>query len=436
MRLIYFLLFLGFFSPSAYAAGHAQDSSHQWQLNCDAALGSIAALSPFYHESPGAAMQDALDYFEPSYGGHANFGVVVDYSTTFPPGPRLSWYINHVTCYAQFDNIGTFGEVCGPPDYLYVEPAGTCPMSEDGEATGQTQCPDGHWVNPGETCDENSCPELRGNVFSYDFDPNVPTASHGYVNGCEFAIYRYDGGSRADYCLTGNGSYSESQTPEVMWVGGTVISGAFDNPVSTACPENLSPTPRPRFCPSTITGYFYDAQCTDEDGGDNTTDAPVSYLPPLEFVPNPVTTPTPSAPEIPSVPPITPPGDTTPTMPTIPTTPGSGSSPVPVDGSGSWGAFPTIPSDGFYSRNYTSLQDVYSDFQSDFASTGLGDFLGSFSLPDGSGTRPEWFLDLSNVMGFDFGIHDISIPEWIWIFLRACILLSTFVACRRIIFGG
>jgi hypothetical protein len=188
---------------------------------------------------------------------------------------------------------------------------------------------------------------------------------------------------------------------------------------------------------------MYDGQCSglDTDDVDEDEDIeeflnPVTFLPPTEFAVNPIENNSAPNSSLPPVPQLPAPGNTTPTMPTIPGTPGSGSSAEPVDGSGAWGAFPTIPSGGFYERSYTSLQDVYSEFQGDLAETQFATFLDGFNLPEGSGEAPVLLLDFTEFMGFDLGSYDVSPPEWVWVMFQATLYLLTFIACRKIIFGG
>ncbi len=63
----------------------------------------------------------------------------------------------------------------------------------------------------------------------------------------------------------------------------------------------------------------------------------------------------------------------------------------------------------------------------------VGDLMPKVS--DG-GTPPVWTMDFDFGQGWNFGVHDISPPTWLWGVLRAITILSALLLARRLIFGG
>ncbi|SBO12960.1 hypothetical protein VME0621_05131 [Vibrio mediterranei] len=85
------------------------------------------------------------------------------------------------------------------------------------------------------------------------------------------------------------------------------------------------------------------------------------------------------------------------------------------------------------------LKGLLDDFKTQISASKLLQFLDDFRVNgNGNVTPPVWIIDLSAVdfLGEGLGKHDVSLPSYIWSFMRACLLFGTVMACRKIIFGG
>ncbi|PCD85211.1 hypothetical protein COR52_28035, partial [Vibrio mediterranei] len=87
----------------------------------------------------------------------------------------------------------------------------------------------------------------------------------------------------------------------------------------------------------------------------------------------------------------------------------------------------------------SGLKGLLDDFNTQVSASNLLKFLDGFRFSgNGNVTPPVWIIDLTNVdfLGKGLGRHDVSLPSYIWSFMRACLLFGTVMACRKIIFGG
>ncbi|SBO13067.1 hypothetical protein VME0621_05248 [Vibrio mediterranei] len=87
----------------------------------------------------------------------------------------------------------------------------------------------------------------------------------------------------------------------------------------------------------------------------------------------------------------------------------------------------------------SGLKGLLDDFNTQVSASNLLKFLDGFRFSgNGNVTPPVWIIDLTNVdfLGKGLGHHDVSLPSYIWSFMRACLLFGTVMACRKIIFGG
>lgn len=85
------------------------------------------------------------------------------------------------------------------------------------------------------------------------------------------------------------------------------------------------------------------------------------------------------------------------------------------------------------------LKGILDNFKTQISTSKLLKFLDNFRFSgNGNVTPPVWIIDLTKVdfLGKGLGRHDVSLPGYIWSFMRACLLFGTVMACRKIIFGG
>ena len=85
------------------------------------------------------------------------------------------------------------------------------------------------------------------------------------------------------------------------------------------------------------------------------------------------------------------------------------------------------------------VSGVFEDFYVDVQTSTYLTFLDQFLFKGTSSpTYPVWEVDLSGVPIGDryFGVYDMSIPTYVWSIVRAFLMFSCVMQCRRIIFGG
>jgi hypothetical protein len=325
---------------------------------------------------------------------------------------------------------------------------------------------------------EATCANRGGTMFT---NPDALFAAHGdgyssegqkgWLYGCEFQELKCANGV-CQGCFNGNGTVRMGGSNPIRWSGEL---NAGTPPSSCEAVDN--PQPHPGFCEPT--DPHYNARTDSCEGSPvivncddptynhtdpcNLTDLPPSgtpvYNPPAgttpPLTPEQFNNPPPATP-VTTTPPVNTghePGytggnpDGTPTTvghgngsPTTTVNPGStggsGTASTTDTGSVSWGALPTIPTDGFYTRQFEGgLSGVFTDRMAQMQDTPLFTFANQFRIANGIGTAPVWHLDFSSV---GLGVHDLKLfdSDNSWAIIRLVILLSTFFACRRIIFGG
>lgn len=59
----------------------------------------------------------------------------------------------------------------------------------------------------------------------------------------------------------------------------------------------------------------------------------------------------------------------------------------------------------------------------------------TFEITTGGGTLPVWNFCMN--MGFaDYGCKDLSLPSWLWGFIKACMMFGAAILCRRLLIGA
>lgn len=112
---------------------------------------------------------------------------------------------------------------------------------------------------------------------------------------------------------------------------------------------------------------------------------------------------------------------------------GAASSP-PADGA-SDSSLPGQP--GLYTRKYTGgLSDVWATQKTALLATPLISLTSSM-MPTivGSGGYPTWTVPLS-IGVHNWGTFDVSLPGYIWDFIKICIMIGALFLSRALIFGG
>lgn len=306
------------------------------------------------------------------------------------------------------------------------------------------------------------------------------TGRRGSDYGCEWRIFRCDESGTCHGCYTGDGGYSADdeqarRTAATGYPGNDWLASPGGRTAAGACPTKPSYSPGVDYC-STVFSPTYDSKTNTCQGvpiTKNCNDPTLAehegctyviggqYVPPVQPTP-----PTPQEMET-NEPPVTNPS--TPIPGNLPPghTPQPGDSSGPPGGLGnapggigangpgtgtdggysggagestddgdstvSWGDFPGIPAEGFYERRYGPLSSVVAEKMQDVADTAIGQSIGAFNIPAGTGTPPTFTLDLTPM---DLGLHEIGFPEYLWPIARAFMIIIACLVARRLIFGG
>lgn len=341
-----------------------------------------------------------------------------------------------------------------------------------GEPCQQGRCVDGTYTESGESCvGEATCGAGAGISFTVA-NPYPGSASEtqwgGYDFGCEYALTNCDE-TTCQACYTGNGTLNQQSNPPRRWTKHPTSIG------NGTCPISEDPQPHPGFCE--VTDPDYDAvtdSCTSDgelprpdcDGADiepngrcsltitdPETEEPV-YSPPDDAQPEWEELPTnPTPPEIPDTNDGLDPGYTGEEgeteggignnpggVPEVNTNPGytggAGSASTEDTGSVSWGNLPTIPTDGFYDRQYEGgMAAVVNDRLDEMRQGEAMAFINGYRMRSGIGIEPEFRLDLTAI---DMGVHEFGLYGGmaIWNVMKWVVLITALFYCRRIIFGG
>lgn len=88
------------------------------------------------------------------------------------------------------------------------------------------------------------------------------------------------------------------------------------------------------------------------------------------------------------------------------------------------------------SKYPAGLSGVWSEFNEDFKDTPLFNWLNSFKTQfSGSGQYPTWSICFD--LGFsDFGCHELTVPPYVWVAIRAFVIFCSSLLARRLVFGG
>lgn len=113
-------------------------------------------------------------------------------------------------------------------------------------------------------------------------------------------------------------------------------------------------------------------------------------------------------------------------------------------GGGTTGGDTTTPVDlgpgpeSYYERRYPDgIAGVIATRRAELAATPLAMLASGIVLPEGEGEYPSWELSFQFFGDkVDLGTHTVSLPEPLWLALRALILIGAFVFAIRLIFGG
>lgn len=367
-------------------------------------------------------------------------------------------------CYTVSSGVNAGHTVCNPDDtdggfyHLYAGYTSSEPGNpDDGGGSGEPE--------------EPTCGELQGKTFPLN-NPNdlaleSGQSAAGYDYGCEFRIANCRPGAGCTGCYSGNGTKHPEGEVGRQWVQYPLQVGS-PQPVSTVCPANPTPIGHPGYCEPS--NPLYDARtgscppttptptkdCDDPtwtsaepctwvaNGGANAGTVPLPYEPPNptpppppEYIENDGSTGLPGTPTIPPIDGggVTPPGDINGNLGGGYT--GGGGSESTVDtGSVSWGAFPSIPAGGFYTREYPGgVSGVVSDKLNEMTSTPLFTYMSSFRIADGYGFKPEFTVNLT---GIGMGVMSFNIFEadYFWQIAKIVCIISALLLCRRLIFGG
>ena len=96
---------------------------------------------------------------------------------------------------------------------------------------------------------------------------------------------------------------------------------------------------------------------------------------------------------------------------------------------------PTV-TEGFYTSLYPDGFDGLLNSSIDgFKSGPFYEGMQQFSISIGGGSVPSWNLCF-DVGIANLGCHDLSVPAYVWDFIKACLLICSAFLCRAIIFGG
>jgi hypothetical protein len=89
-----------------------------------------------------------------------------------------------------------------------------------------------------------------------------------------------------------------------------------------------------------------------------------------------------------------------------------------------------------YERKYPDgIQGVWNEHSSGLQQTPIFQFLGALAPGVADGGCPVWRLDAGEVLGIRVN-GDLSVPCYVWSFLRVFMVLCALIAARRLIFGG
>lgn len=127
---------------------------------------------------------------------------------------------------------------------------------------------------------------------------------------------------------------------------------------------------------------------------------------------------------------------TTDTPATPPQDSGSSGSDSDDEGTPTDTPFPPIPK--LYDQKYPNgLKGVWNDKKDQLMGSPIGQLINVLlpNIGDG-GQCPSWQIDLSFSAWADFGVHDISVPCWVWEFARLCVIVGSLLLARALIFGG
>lgn len=88
------------------------------------------------------------------------------------------------------------------------------------------------------------------------------------------------------------------------------------------------------------------------------------------------------------------------------------------------------------SKYPSGLSGVWSEFNEDFKDTPLFNWLNSFKTQfSGTGQYPTWSICFD--LGFsDFGCHELTVPPYVWVAIRAFVIFCSSLLARRLVFGG
>lgn len=101
------------------------------------------------------------------------------------------------------------------------------------------------------------------------------------------------------------------------------------------------------------------------------------------------------------------------------------------------GAVPAVPqSSSLYAAKYENgFTGVWTQQSAALQQTPMFTFLSSLVPSFGDGGCPAWTFQAGSVLGIDVG-GDISVPCYVWAFVRLVMIISALLLARRLIFGG
>ena len=96
-----------------------------------------------------------------------------------------------------------------------------------------------------------------------------------------------------------------------------------------------------------------------------------------------------------------------------------------------WTPDKTEPKSWWEKKYPDGLISVWHDHESALMSNAGFQFLDTFRGLPSAGSIPNFAINLGR-----WGTHTFQIDPVVWGFIRACMLFSTMMLCRRIVFGG
>lgn len=91
----------------------------------------------------------------------------------------------------------------------------------------------------------------------------------------------------------------------------------------------------------------------------------------------------------------------------------------------------------FWPVKYTDgLLGVLIDFVDNMKQTPIFQWLNEFVIDLGSGSIPVFDFCFNVIAGIDFGCYTLQADAYIWSAIKACMILSSVIVSRRIVFGG